>query len=289
VDGGRFDPALINFKNDGVGKIAAFFPKALGSLKRRDKVRSFNKDTLFEHINGHAPAFIGAGFLNLYVGEYIKPGSKKPDLQVEIYDMGKALHAFGIQSEESRGALRFVENRMESRTSQGVNFSKGRYYVKVIAYDPKSLTESNLKAIIAGAGQGGKDLNLSRLFPDLGRARRTRFIKESYRGMGFLKNVLEREYDQGGRKVTVFLVQSDKKKIASILKKFDEFFKESGAKSFARSQNGLQYIRVADKFEGDYFLLPRGDVLYGVFGAKNASILRKFKTGKKNGPPKNRP
>lgn len=98
--------------------------------------RIYNKKTLFEHIDGQAELFIQYGFRGSAFAIY--QNRKKPQTQVEIdlYDMGNILQAFGIfsrfRNEERPGGVG-LESYFDENTGL---FYKGRYFVML--YCPES-------------------------------------------------------------------------------------------------------------------------------------------------------
>src|SRR3990172_10381103 len=100
--GQHYDPALIQFDQSGQGQGVSVLPDEVNGLKKTGQIRQFTKENLYEYVNGHAEYFISAGFAGLLVGEYASSGTdaSRPDIQTEIYDMGRSIQAFGILMDE---------------------------------------------------------------------------------------------------------------------------------------------------------------------------------------------
>ena len=100
LEGQNYDSALIQFKPAETSEHndASFFPDNIEIFSRSGQLRVYTKENLYEYINGHADFFITSGFIRLTAGEYTKTGSppEQSDAVVDIYDMGKNIHAFGI-------------------------------------------------------------------------------------------------------------------------------------------------------------------------------------------------
>lgn len=58
----------------------------------------FTKKTLFEHIDGEAELFLKYGFQNSVFALYQNGKSREDQVEVDIYDMGSVLQAFGVFS-----------------------------------------------------------------------------------------------------------------------------------------------------------------------------------------------
>ena len=97
----------------------------------------YTKKTLFEHIDGQAELFFKYGFQKSVFAIYQKKKSPENQVELDIYDMGNILQAFGIFSRFRNedqpigiGLDSFSDDRFAS-------FYKGKYFVMLYA------TESN--------------------------------------------------------------------------------------------------------------------------------------------------
>ena len=103
--------------------------------------QAFTKKTLFEHINGQADLFLQYGLERsvFFVYENTHASQEKTDL--DLYDMGEVVHAFGIFS-RFRQADRPAGIGLDSCVDdQYAIFYKGKYFVVLQA------TESNQSAL----------------------------------------------------------------------------------------------------------------------------------------------
>ncbi len=243
----------------------------------------YTRENLYEHVDGHAEYFIGAGFVGLTVTEYVVAVSRteQPDIQVEVYDMGKGIQAFGVLVDESGENPRAVSvGTMGFSTSGGVNFIKGRYYVKINAYNSKApaLKFAEEFSDTLSTGQDSFSKVFSR-FPDLGKVEKTRFVKEGYRGLDFLHNVIERGYSTGEKKITVALMTGSQEEMKSLLASFMDYFKKSGISYEKTERDGIEAYRVKDKYEGNWFLIPGKSAVFGLFGTDDEGTLKFFAKG----------
>lgn len=98
---------------------------------------TFTKETLFEHIDGQADLFLQYGFRGSVFAMFRKVNAADDKIDVDIYDMGNVLQAFGVFSrfrQEEGSAGIGLDSYMDERA---VFFYKGRYFVVLQA------TESN--------------------------------------------------------------------------------------------------------------------------------------------------
>ena len=293
VEGQKYDPALIDFKavvRQETGSSSTLLqsmpessaPSSAGGVKGFQQLgqpHNYTKENLYEHIDGHAEYFISAGFVALTVTEYTAADSKATaaEIQTEVFDMGKSIQAFGVLADESGDNPTPVSlGTMGFKTSGGVNFIKGRYYVKISALDSKAPVLQFAKAFDATLPSGKDSFQAFAKLPNIGKVANTRFVKEGYRGLDFLRNVIEREYSVGDKRITVALLTGGKEEIHSLMSSFPEYFKKSGIPTERLDKEGKEFYKVMDKYEGNWFLIPSSDAIFGIFGTDDEDILRYF-------------
>ncbi|HXX57043.1 MAG TPA: DUF6599 family protein [Thermodesulfovibrionales bacterium] len=291
--GQQYDPALIDFKaatpSQSVASLSTPQPiekpqafsavQELAGFRQLGEQHRYTKDNLYEHVDGHAEYFISAGFQALTVTEYSLAGSnpQEASIEAEVFDMGKSIQAFGVLSDESGENPSSVPvGTMGYKTSGGINFIKGRYYVKIAALNPKAPLLKFSKALAESLPSGQDSFQVFSKFPNLGKVDHTKFVKEGYRGLDFLHNVIERQYSMGDRKVQVALMAASEREVNSLRSSFLDYFKRSGMPNEKIERNGIEAYKVIDKYEGDWFLIPSGDSLFGLFGTDDEAVLRYF-------------
>ena len=277
VKGQDYDPALVTFSpsQSGMDSLSSFFPTEIDSLVRSGQIRTFTRENLYEYVNGHAEYFISSGFVKLSVGEYSINAKDDPDVVIDIYDMGKSIHAFGILSDESGGNITDIHSGLTGfKTPQGLGFIKGQYYIKISSFSSAASPESLIKNLDSRISAGSDPFPEFSNFPDIGKMVNTRFVKEAYRGLDFINNVIEREYDVNGKTVQVFVLSENSKIIKDIIKSFLKYFNDSDI-TFTESQGkGKTVYNVSDPYEGDWVLISSSDTILGVFGDYNEAMIR---------------
>ncbi len=278
IEGQSYDPALIQFKAGETGQEieASFLPYEFKILSRAGQPRVYNRENLYEYINGHAEFFIKSGFLKLTVTDFIKKGSTpdQPDAVVDIYDMGKAIHAFGILSDEAGdNPLDLQIGSMGFKTSQGITFIKGKYYIKVTAYSDNLPLDSFARVIDDKIRPGQDTFQVFSRLPDIGKVLSTRYIKEAYRGLEFVNNVVEREYKINNNIIQIFVVMEEESVIDKLTVSFINYFHKSEINYTEINNAGKTLYRVNDPYEGDWYMLPMGDSLVGIFGEADNSVV----------------
>lgn len=268
LDSLSYDPGLLDFKEESNTTMESVFPNQLNTLKRIATIRHFSPDNLYEYINGHAEFFLGFGFKGLSVAEYAAPKKlKEPLLTVDRYDMGKNLHAFGVLMDETpKGAHILSDTMIGYQTNRTLAFIHGPYFIKLSAFQDAlpllSLAETFKQSLPKDQSNTHELFN----FPDLGKVVATRYIKENYRGLSFLTNVLERTFENQGNTIQAFLIVEEKTNIKKLKKTLLEFFKSEEI-LFTLSEDPLPgRVMVQDPYEGTWFFVANNERLLGVFG-----------------------
>jgi hypothetical protein len=274
VDGQHYDPDLVKLEpsQEGASLVDDLFPPSLAGLQRAGQVRHFDKDNLYEYINGHAEYFIGAGFRALAVGEYGDSGNGQPALVVSLYDMGAPLNAFGVLVDEAGDQESVDVGTMGFRSGQGLSFIHGPYYAQVSLFDdalPAAEAGANLVQSLA---KEVEDPGFAFQFPELGKVTSTRFVKESYHGLEFLNEVLERSFERNGKEIRAFLVQGSAAEIDGLVSAFEAFFQEDEMPYRRIEQGGLVFFSIEDPYEGDWCFVPLQSSLLGVYAPLDAQL-----------------
>ncbi|MGQ9508384.1 MAG: DUF6599 family protein [Thermodesulfobacteriota bacterium] len=98
--------------------------------------RIYNQKTLFDHINGQGELFLQYGFQSSVFAIYQNRHKKEHQIEIDLYDMGNVLQAFGIFSRfrnEDRPGGVGLDSYFED---QSAFFYKGRYFVMFYSTEP---------------------------------------------------------------------------------------------------------------------------------------------------------
>jgi len=298
--GQKYDPALIDFKTKVRQEVPApvVTPQAIqesqplpinqniqdiAGFRKMGEAHLYTKENLYEHVDGHAEYFISAGFQGLTVTEYIAAGSvdTQAEVQAEVFDMGKSIQAFGVLVDESgENPTPVSVGTMGYKTSNGVNFIRGRYYVKISAFSPKTPATKFAKEFADTLSAGQDPFQIFSKFPDLGKVGKTTFAKEGYRGIDFLHNVIEHEYSTAAGKIKVALMAGSENESRPLMSSFLGYFGKSGMRYEKIEKSGVEFYKVMDKYEGNWFLIRTHDAVFGVFGTEDEEILKFFMKAK---------
>ncbi len=188
--------------------------------------------------------------------------------------MGKGIQAFGVLSDEVGDNASAVKvGLMGAKTAQGLSFVSGKYYVKITSFQNTLPLDTFAAKIDEMIGSSPTALTEFSRLPDIKEVISTRFVKEAYRGLGFANNVIEREYNIQGKMVQLSLVTGSDTDISKLLSSYLSFFKESETPYSRIGKDGQALYKIMDPYEGDWYLIPFSDSLFGIYGEVDGGIL----------------
>lgn len=264
-DGQRYDPETLEFARTPGEKLLRYLPESVAELTRDREVRFFNKDNLFEHVNGHAEFYLSAGFESVAVATYRMEGDPPgtPSVTVDFFDMGSPENAFGVMAEEGEGAKPINIGRFGVKTRQTILFVSGRYYVKVVAFIKRYRPVNLAKAVAKNIGDSGDDLPQFARFPEEGADLAMRgYILRDYMGHEILTGVFEQKYRRGDAEFTAFLFKP-KEGGVSFAKNAKSYFSNLDIEVAPVMRDGMTVYDVKDPYEPWSFVID-GDYILGV-------------------------
>jgi hypothetical protein len=109
----------------------------------------YNKKTLFEHINGQAELYLKYGFRQSVFAIYQDKKKVQNQIEVDIYDMGNVVQAFGVFSRfrnEDRPGGFGLDSYLDDHSA---SFYKGKYFVMAYATESNPDLMSQFSKLIA--------------------------------------------------------------------------------------------------------------------------------------------
>jgi hypothetical protein len=227
--------------------------------------------TLFEYIDGAAENYLSYGFRELIVGNY-KKREAAAALTVEVYDMGDELRAYGVYSSERYPESRFLKVGGQGYWEDGtLNFTSGRFYVKLLCFDCGRDGEAELTAVarqIEKKTQGSGLLPpLLRLFPADGLVQNSeKFILQNVLGYGFLHHGYVANYQAEGQEFDLVIIEgSDASDAENMLNRYLDAHREDAPGT--RPPGPEFHIR--DRYSGNIFLARSGNLILGAIRIKD--------------------
>jgi len=234
---------------------------------RSSKPRIYKANNLWEYIDGAADGYLVYNFQQVVTADY-----KNGEMQVviDIYEMKDALNAFGIYSVERMPNYHFVNIGVQGYLEgSALNFWKGKYYVKIVTFESTEKVKESLLALgrIVANNISGKssEPQFARNFPTKNLlANSIKYIAKDVLGHSFFSNGFTAEYNIGGKKVTMFLIDSPSTDAAK--KSFDTYKKHlsQSGKIESVSNLGKEGFAGQDSYYGKVMVFYDAKVVGGV-------------------------
>ena len=259
---------------------AAFLSSA--GLEPLGQSEKYNRDTLYEKIDGKADAYLAFDFAELTCGSFNLKGRADAYVDTFSYDMGKPLNAFGIFATERDPAgkpLDFVADGYQS----GVGFflRRGRFYVQVLASAETPELIAAAQAIAKNAAESipadDTGMDAFNLLPAAGQiAGSRRYTLRNAQGMAFLGNVYQADYDFEAKRVTFFIApQADGAAAAAAYQAFCDAARQDGSLKGESEVGGAKLAEVQG-WDTWNMMFARGDRLGGILNTDAPEAARKF-------------
>jgi hypothetical protein len=236
----------------------------LSPWKSEGKPQAFNKDNLYEHIDGAAEFYLSYGFETLQVANWNNNGA---ELTIEVYDHADALHAYGIYSIEKSAKAETLPVGLEGYGDASTfNFVAGRYYVKMSAMQPEKVPDFSLKKVAESYATNlcvkPEYPRVVGLFPKENSIPNTcQFIPSEFMGLGFLGAAVREKYLLAGEEITFFIIEkADRSEVEALLLKYISY---AEAKTKKPAEGDLV---LKDPNNGQVFLRWKGNYLVGATG-----------------------
>jgi hypothetical protein len=257
--------------------------------------RIYNKKTLFEHINGEAELFIKYGFQESIFAVY-QGQRKENQIDLDIYDMGNVLHAFGIFSRfrnEDRPAGIGLDSYLDERYGF---FYKGRYFVMLYATESDTSILKGLEMAISSriedVSPSPKEIGYfpkNRLKPGSIQYFPEGLLGYQFFKKGFLGTYIEKDEDKvevmakggvhvksededkskvGDKELHLFLaVFKNSREAMGTLKIYRDHLMQKGKiNQEGGTRLGDRVLRGEDPYQGKVIVVQRGTYLLGVVG-----------------------
>ena len=244
----------------------------------------YGPQNLWDYIDGGALPYLDYGVRDVAAFTAVcAPDTVK--LDVDVYDMGDPLGAFGIYSTERDPGARFLSIGAEGYIAESALFFwKDRCYVKIVAAHsggtpPKSL-ETVARAIERRIGGTGGMPRLLSLFPAQERvARSEKYIAKDVLGQDFLKRAFTAEYNLDGTPYRLFLIESaDSAQAKENFRGCAGFIRDSGGIDDTALHLGDEAFAGKESFYGRVIFARKERYILASVGLADASRAKKILT-----------
>jgi hypothetical protein len=248
----------------------------------RGEPQRFAKESLFEHINGQADLFLQYGFERSIFRVFENKNAKQEKIDLDIYDMGDVVHAFGIFSrfrQEDHPAGIGLDSYADDRYAI---FYKGKYFIVLQATESSSSALKQLAKIvesrIADSSPRPKELGY---FPKSGlKPGSIEYYPQGLMGHEFLKRGFKATYVMNDKPEAtsddevdspdscLFVAIFDNTgEAARALKNFKGVFaKNESGQAGHSNQPRFDMVRVEDAYQGTLIVVHKGHYLAGATG-----------------------
>ncbi|MDR1516601.1 MAG: hypothetical protein LBS52_00625 [Dysgonamonadaceae bacterium] len=227
------------------------------------EIGTFNRDNLYERINGAAPLFLENNFqemtsmvYNRGEGEYIT---------IQAYRHATPEDAFGMYASERSTDMEYLAIGGEAQGHEsGLYFFAGCFYVQMSSSGKGEAFTSAMQSIGKGLAEKLDPASsypaIFAKFPKDNEIPYSKaYITQNYIGHEFLKPAYTADYEIKGRKFQVFLIDGKTEKgTKKILGDYFAFTKQSGAVSEGK-------LLIKDKYNGNIPVILKGQYIIGAF------------------------
>ncbi|MDR1370433.1 MAG: hypothetical protein LBJ72_09990 [Dysgonamonadaceae bacterium] len=243
-----------------------------------DDIEVFNRENLFQRINGAAPLYLENNFQEMTSMVYTKG---EDYITIQAYRHATSIDAFGMYASERSSEMTFYDNI--GGEAQGDNTGlfcfAGCVYLKIQANNESEEIAEALRTIAKGLtlkiDPDASYPGLFRYFPlgsgeygDYKIPHSEAYITSNYIGHEFLKGVYTCNYRGGDIVAQLFAIDAQTGENArEIVTKYFEFTKQQTEEI----QEGKSFI-VEDKYNGDIPCVWNGRYILGVFNEKGIDL-----------------
>lgn len=212
-----------------------FFPPFSKDWALKGKPVLYDRDNLFDHINGEADLYFPYGFELLSSGTYVSRKNSDLWIVADVYRMGSGLNAFGIYSNYRRPDFDFVKVGAEGFVSPSqLLFYQDRYFVRIQVTGETELDKKVLmdcgRAISGRLPANYKTppelevFNIPEIVP-----KSERYVAKSLLGHDFFRWGIVADAVRGSEKFQVFLISEDSPEAArKALESYAAYLKSEG-------------------------------------------------------------
>ena len=263
----------------GLGRV---LPEFGLPLKAMGPTELYNPDTLFEKINGRAPAYQEFSFQELTTRSFSLPQQSGQFLDVFIFWMDKPLSAFGIFSLERDPTAEVVNFASDGyRSEMGYFFRTGRAYVQIIASSPEAdvmdVAERYASYLAERLPADDSGMEARMRLPSYGQVPGSvAFVAQNAYGQELLKNVFQARYQFDGEQLNYFAMQAaDNAQAQQVWQALLDFNAKFGEVQPPYESDGATVFE-AENF-GEYTVVAQQNgLISGIVNAANSENAKQF-------------
>jgi len=249
----------------------------------KDKAALFDKDTLFDHINGEAELYFPYGFDVLATATYMDRKNPEVWIVADVYRMASLLDAFGIYSNYRKADAASVTVGAEGFVSPSqLMFYQDRYFVRIQVTGATGLGQDVLLACARSVSdklpvhtrpvEELEALKIPGIVP-----KTERYIAKSLLGYAFFRRGITADALLAGERVQVFLVPEDSVSAArEAFDRYHSYLKAEGKKIQLQEERDYVSMMAVDPLYGGVIVEQSGRYVIGVVRLKEPSSAAKI-------------
>jgi hypothetical protein len=241
--------------------------------QKSEKAKFYDKDTLFDLVDGEAEAYFPYGFKAAASAVFEKKGDKTREATLELLEMGSLLDAFGIFSSMRDGESKKVDVGTEGFGGDAqIMFYVDRYFVRATVLSESAASElKGFAKAIAGELPSNKNkpaevslVAIPGLVP-----RSEQYIAQSLLGYAFWPKGIIAKIKTKDATARVFVVLTDSASDAQVaLQKYVQEATARGAKVQTIDDDGQRVVVLNDAMQQGVAVSQAGKYLIGAADLK---------------------
>ena len=242
------------------------------------RVSLFDKDSLFDHINGESELYFPYGFEVLAFARYVNRHDPQSAFDADIYKMGSLLDAFGMYANYRRKADADVSVGVEGTASSSqLLFYQDRYFVRLQASGTTNPGPDIFLACARAISEklppnSGRPKELEAFFIPGIEPKSMRYFAQSLLGYDFFRRGIVADAILDDEQFQVFMVFEDSRGAAR--KAFDrylEYLKASEKNIRISRMRHRIFLEARDPLYGNVGVEQAGRYIFGAVRIKDAS------------------
>jgi len=243
----------------------------------------YDRETLYDYINGKARAYLDYGFVKLNHVQFAQPGSpaKRGVIDVDVYDMGSPTGAFGIYSlERGEDLPRHYRKRLGYMIDSARFFWKGRHYVTITSPDTSPDTIDAVKSLslyLESSVPGGTEsVPVLEAIPEKGKVHESeQYFAVNLMGHEFMGGGFVALYQEKGNRFKLFLSPKESSEAAGeALRQLRESLRDSGEIIREVGDIGQSAFLAKDSYVGMWLVSVSGNYIVGAVGFDDEALAR---------------
>jgi len=221
------------------------------NFKKAGSPEKYDRETLFEKINGKAPLYLDAGFIELASQRFIQVDDSSQWFELYIYDMATTANAFSVYSTQRRydsSTSQPLSHLRHYTTENGLYLQLGRFYMEYIGSSQSlNLQEAMVGSVLALLAKNRiktTPIKEITLFPteDLNPNSLKLYLANTF-GSQALSNTFIGQYLVDGQPITGFISnQQDSAQAEHVAGVYYQFLLDSGATPLENSNSKIKYF-----------------------------------------------